>query len=44
LDDISEHTISQMIDVDMDGEADGVTYLDKIFKGSEVIDIDSMMK
>lgn len=44
LDDISEHTISQMIDVDMDGNADGVTYLDDIFKGSEVIDIDSLMK
>ena len=44
LDDISEHTISQMIDVDMDGEADGVTYLDHIFKDTEVIDIDSLIK
>ena len=43
LDDISEHTISKMIDVDMDGEADGVTYLDQIFKGSEIVDIDSLM-
>lgn len=44
LDDISEHTISKMIDADMDGEADGVTYLDQIFKGSEIVDIDSLMK
>ena len=44
LDDVSEHTISKMIDVDMDGEADGVTYLDQIFNDSEVIDIDSLIK
>lgn len=44
LDDVSEHTIYKMIDVDMDGEADGVTYLDQIFNDSEVIDIDSLTK
>lgn len=44
LDDISEHTISKMIDADMDGTADGVTYLDYIFKDTEVIDIDSLIK
>ena len=44
LDDISEHTISKMIDADMDGTADGVTYLDHIFKDAEVIDIDSLIK
>ena len=44
LDDISEHTISKMIDADMDGEADGVTYLDQIFKDSEIISIDDLIK
>lgn len=44
LDDIAEHTITKLIDADLDGNADGVTYLDQVFKGSEVIDIDSLMK
>lgn len=44
LDDVSEHTITKMIDVDMDGTADGVTYLDQIFSDAEIIDVDSLIK
>lgn len=44
LDDVSEHTISKMIDADMDGTADGVTYLDQIFSDAEIVDVDSLIK